>query len=403
MPSNEYDLAVVGGGILGLATALSLTQRQPRLRITVLEKEKELAFHQTGHNSGVIHSGIYYRPGSLKAALCVRGAQSLVGFCRQNGIPIRRCGKVILAVTREELPRLQELHRRGTANGVPELQLIGPERLRELEPRAAGVQGLHVPGVWVVDYREVARAYAARIGQAGGTLRSGVRLRGIRPGPSSLQLLTTQGDLSARFLINCAGLHADRLARRAGARIPLQIVPFRGEYLELIPEKRGWVRGLIYPVPDPRFPFLGVHLSVRIDGRVEAGPNAVLAFKREGYRKSDLNLADLAQMLAFPGFWRMGLRHWKTGLEEMARSFSKMLFARQVQRLVPSIQPEDLLPSGSGVRAQALGIDGSLLDDFHLVQEGRALHVCNAPSPAATASLAIGEHVAEAALRQLGS
>ena len=401
MRSNKYDVLVVGGGIIGLATALALGKRQPRLRIGLLEKEKELASHQTGHNSGVIHSGIYYRPGSLKAALCVRGARSLVDFCHENGIPVRKCGKVIVAVTEEELPRLQELYQRGTANGVAGLALIGPEQLRELEPHAAGLQAIQVPGVWVVDFRQVAQTYARKIQEVNGTLLTQTTLLHIRFG-ANLLLGTTRGELETRFMINCAGLHADRLAHRSGARLPLQIVPFRGEYWELVPASRALVRGLIYPVPDPRFPFLGVHLSIRIDGRVEAGPNAVLALKREGYRKTDLSLQDLYEMLRFPGFWRMALRYWHTGLEEMARSLSKDLFVRAVRRLVPAIQERDMLPAGSGVRAQALDREGTLLDDFHLVQEDRALHVCNAPSPAATASLSIGEYIVDAAARQFG-
>jgi len=403
MAENEYDVAITGGGILGLATALALTRRQPRLRLALLEKEEGLAAHQTGHNSGVIHSGIYYRPGSLKASLCVRGARSLILFCREKGIPVQRCGKVIVAVTEEELPRLAELHRRGTANGVPDLALIGPERLRELEPHARGLRAIHVPGVWVVDYRRVVEVFARELRAAGAALLTGTRLTGLAQGTRSLRLETSRGEISARFLINCAGLHADRIALRSGASLPLRIIPFRGEYWELAPERRGSVRGLIYPVPDPRFPFLGVHLSVRIDGRVEAGPSAVLALKREGYRRRDLDPRDLCEMLLFPGFWRMALRYWQTGLQELGCSRSKALFVRQVRRLMPDLQERDLLPAGSGVRAQAVWNDGSLLDDFHLVQEKRSLHVCNAPSPAATASLAIGEQIAEAALPRIVS
>ena len=398
MDSLEFDLAVVGGGILGLATALSLSGEFPGLKIVLLEKEARLAAHQTGHNSGVIHSGVYYRPGTLKASLCVRGGRALLEFCERQKIPVRKCGKLIVAVTGEEVPRLKELHRRGTANGVAGLSLIGPERLKELEPEAAGVQALHVPDVRVTDYAQITEAYARLLRERGVEILTGIRLLRVQ-GSARLRLSTSKGLISARFMVNCAGLHADRLAAGAGP-LPLQIIPFRGEYFELIPERRHLVKGLIYPVPDPRFPFLGVHLSPRVDGRVEAGPNAVLALKREGYRKTDISPADLLEMACFHGFWRMAGRYWKTGLQELYRSMVKKEFARSVQRLVPSIQACDLVPGGSGVRAQAVNIAGELLDDFHVLQRGRTLHLCNAPSPAATASLAIGEHVAALARRQ---
>ena len=396
---------MVGGGILGLAAGMTLSARRPDLRVTVLEKEPQVAAHQTGHNSGVIHSGLYYRPGTLKAALCVRGAKQMVEFCQAEGIPLRKVGKVIVARSEEESPRLRELSRRGEANGVPDLRLLSGQELREVEPHAAGVEGLHVPGVWVVDFTRVAQAYAGRLQDRGGVLRTNCRLLGLRKN-SRLTLETTQGEIPADFLINCGGLQADRLAAGAarqssGRSLPLQILPFRGEYYELVPEKRDLVRGLIYPVPDPRFPFLGVHLSRRVDGRVEAGPNAVLAFKREGYRKGDFDLRDLAQMLAFPGFWRMSARHWRTGLAEMRRSFLKSAFVRSVQELVPEIGPSDLVPGGSGVRAQAVDRAGNLLDDFHILEEPLGLHLLNAPSPAATASLAIAEVVADAVEKRL--
>lgn len=399
MPTRDYDLAIVGGGILGLATALSLSERFPALKLVLLEKEAAFAAHQTGHNSGVIHSGVYYRPGSLKAALCVKGGQMLTAFCQAQGIPVLRCGKVIVAITEEEVPRLQELHRRGLANGVPQISLIGPSRLRELEPEAAGVQALHLPEVRITDYGQIAQAYAKMLVRRGVDLLTETRLLQVQ-GSSPLRLQTSRGQIQARFLINCAGLQADRLAMQSAGALQLQIIPFRGEYYELVAERRHLVRGLIYPVPDPQFPFLGVHLSPRVDGRVEAGPSAVLALKREGYRKTDLDLRDLAQMLRFKGFWKMARRHWKTGLEEVRRSLVKQDFVRAVQRLVPAIQAEDLLPATSGVRAQAVSLEGDLLDDFHVVQRGRMLHLCNAPSPAATASLAIGEHITELARKQ---
>ena len=399
MPSQDYDLAVVGGGILGLATALRFGERFPALRTVLLEKEDRLAAHQTGHNSGVIHSGVYYKPGSRKAALCVRGASALKEFCLQNGIPVRKCGKLIVAVTEEEVPRLEELHRRGAANGVSGLSMVGPDRLREIEPKISGIRALHLPEACIIDYTRVAEAYARVLARRNTVILTGTRLLHTRDG-SPLRLTTSRGELNARFLINCGGLHSDRLAADAAGRLPLQIIPFRGEYFELVPEKRNWVRGLIYPVPDPRFPFLGVHLSPRMDGRVEAGPSAVLALKREGYRKTDASMQDIAEMLGFPGFWRMAGRYWKTGLEEVYRSIIKGAFVRSVQRLVPSIQADDLVPCGSGVRAQAVGLEGNLLDDFEVIRRGRTLHVCNAPSPAATASLAIGEYIAQMAAKQ---
>ena len=400
MPPRDYDLAIVGGGILGLATALSLSEQFPGLALVLLEKENTFAAHQTGHNSGVIHSGVYYKPGSLKAALCVKGGRMLTAFCENQGIPVFRCGKVIVAVTEEEVPRLTELHRRGVANGVPEISLIGPGRLRELEPEAAGVQALHLPEVGITDYARIAQAYAKTLAARGVELRTGTRLLRVQGGSTFLKLRTSRGPIQARFLINCAGLQADRLAAQSAGALQLQIIPFRGEYYELAAERKHLVRGLIYPVPDPRFPFLGVHLSPRVDGRVEAGPSAVLALKREGYKKTDLDLRDLAQMLRFKGFWKMAGRYWKTGLEEVHRSLVKGAFVRSVQRLVPAIRAEDLVPAGSGVRAQAVSVDGDLLDDFHVVQRGRALHICNAPSPAATASLAIGEHITDLARKQ---
>ncbi len=400
--AEECDIAVVGGGIVGLATAMALTARAPRIRLILLEKEGELAFHQTGHNSGVIHWGVYYRPGSIKAALCVQGARALLNFCQRHGIPIQQRGKVIVAVSSEELPHLQALHLQAQANQVPDCALIGPERLRELEPHAQGIQALYIPGSAVVDYSRVARLFAEQILRQGGEIRTGTQVTRMEPQGNRLLLHTPQGEFLARYLINCGGLHADRLAGMARTAIPLQIIPFRGEYYELIPSRRHLVSGLIYPVPKPQLPFLGVHLTHRIDGRVEAGPNAVLALKREGYRKTDVSLGDCLTMLVFPGFWRMSARYWRSAVMEMARSVSPKLFLRSVQRLVPEIQEEDLTPARSGVRAQALDLTGELLDDFHLVQRDNLLHVLNAPSPAATASIAIGQTIAQTAIQQFG-
>jgi L-2-hydroxyglutarate oxidase LhgO len=401
--NTHYDVAIVGGGIVGLATALSLTKKRPGLRLLLLEKEKELAFHQTGHNSGTIHSGIYYRPGTLKAKLCVQGAQSLIAFCKEHGIPFELCGKVAAATSQEELPRLAERHRRGTANGVPGVRLIGPAELKELEPEARGLQALHVPSAGIVDFKRVAAFFAKQLQESAAEITTDTALLKINAGRDSGRLLleTTRGEIRARYLINCGGLFSDRIAKRSGEDLAAQIIPFRGDYYELTPSRRNLVRGLIYPAPDPSLPFLGVHLSRTIQGTIEIGPNAVLALKREGYRKTDWSLRDLTEMISFPGFWKMSAKFWKIGCEEFARSLNKKLFVRSVQRLVPAVQEEDLVPSKSGVRAQAVDRSGALLDDFHLIEGARTLHVINAPSPAATASLAIGDYVAEAALRHL--
>lgn len=397
MATQQYDVTIIGGGIIGLATALQLLQRHPRVTLCVVEKEDRLAAHQTGHNSGVIHSGIYYRPGSLKAQTCVAGARALMAFCEQHDIPYQRCGKVVVATAVDELPRLEELFRRGTANGVAGLRLIGPEQLRELEPHVTGIRALHVPATGIVDFSRVALTYARLVQAHGGEIRTRHRVLGIQQRAGELVLETSQGALQSKFLINCGGLFADRLARLAGVQPNLQIVPFRGEYYLLAPQRHRLVRNLIYPVPDPALPFLGVHFTRTIDGVVEAGPNAVLAFAREGYRKSQLVGRDLREILMFPGFWRMARRYWRTGLGEMVRSFSKKAFLKALQRLLPALTLEDLQPGGSGVRAQAIAPDGALVDDFVITVSGATLHVLNAPSPGATASLAIGQLIAERA------
>ncbi len=393
MPDSTFDLVIIGGGIIGLSTAREATRRFPRQRVLVLEKEDRVATHQTGHNSGVIHSGLYYKPGSLKARTCVEGAAAMVTFCREHGLPCEVCGKVVVATREEELPALAELHRRGTANGVPGLQMIGPERLREIEPHSAGLRALHVPGTGIADFAAVAEAYAAQVMQAGGEVRTGTRaLRIVQRGPETL-VETTGGATAARRVINCAGLESDRMARTAGAKLDCRIVPFRGEYYEVAPGRNDWVRGLIYPVPDPQFPFLGVHFTRRVDGVVEAGPNAVLALQREGYSKTDLSLRDTAATLTYPGFWRMARRYWRSGLGELHRSLSKRAFVRALRRLLPEIREADLGPGGAGVRAQAVDRRGRLLDDFAIVRNGPVVHVLNVPSPAATASLVIGKRI----------
>lgn len=393
--SGMHDVTVVGAGIVGLATALAFLERFPRLRVLVVDKEPRVGAHQTGHNSGVIHSGIYYRPGSLKARLCRAGAERMLRFCELQGIRTICCGKLIVATEERELPMLDQLFERGLANGVPGLEQVGPARIRDLEPRAAGLAALHLPHVAIVDYGDVARAMARAVGAGGGEIVLGARVLGIREGHGGLYVQTTAGDLATRYLVNCAGLHSDTVARLAGMSPRVRIIPFRGEYHTLAPGVRDWVRGLIYPAPDPRFPFLGVHLTRTVHGAVEAGPNAVLALAREGYTRYRLSPASLSDMLAFPGFWRMARRYWRTGLGEWYRSCRKVAFARSLQRLVPDLAAGHLTAGGAGVRAQAVARDGRLVDDFLFLDTPRAVHVLNAPSPAATASLAIGEAIVE--------
>lgn len=398
-------VAIVGGGIVGLATALELAGRGHR--VTVLEAEERLAAHQTGHNSGVIHSGLYYAPGSAKARLSAEGRDALYRFCDEEGIAWRRTGKLVVATAPPDLPRLDELERRGRANGLTGLERLSAARLRERFPEVGGIAGLWVPQTGVVDFRAVAAALARRLEAAGGEIRTGARVTRIEGRNGELRLgLAGSGKgsaaVAARFLVNCAGLQSDRLARLAGARPDVRIIPFRGEYRELVPAARRRVEVPIYPVPDPRFPFLGVHLTPTIDGRVEAGPNAVLALHRHGYRGQDRlrkrawrDPRDLAAVLSYPGFWRMARRHWRYGLSEVARSWSDGLFVRSVRALVPGLAREDFVPGGSGIRAQAVARDGSLVDDFRIVHGERAVHVLNAPSPAATAALAIGREIAD--------
>jgi L-2-hydroxyglutarate oxidase len=406
MTDSRHDIVIVGGGIVGLAVALAITKRFPGLRLLLLEKEGRVGRHQSGHNSGVIHSGIYYKPGSLKAKLCVEGARAMVEFCRAHGVAYEVCGKVIVATQEEEFPRLEELRRRGKANGLSGVRAIGRSELREIEPHASGLRALVVPSTGITNYAAVCEKYAELIREQGGTILTSTAViglkRGLKRGADESVVETDRGAFSASFLINCAGLFSDRISRMAGEDPDVIIVPFRGEYYDLIPERSALVRGLIYPVPDPQFPFLGVHFTRRITGSVDAGPNAVLAFRREGYRRTDFNMRDLASSLAFPGFWRMAAKHWRSGLDEFHRSFSKAAFVRALQRLVPEVREEDLVPGGSGVRAQALGRDGALVDDFRFVPSGRMLHVLNVPSPAATASLAIGAAITETAVNNLG-
>ncbi len=396
---EKSDLIVIGGGIVGLATALRAQQAHPRWRILVLEKEGRVGTHQTGHNSGVIHSGIYYKSGSLKAQTCVKGAELMNEFCRDHGLPCRTVGKVVVATAQEQRPGLEELFRRGAANGVPGLRMLTTDELHALEPEVAGVAALLVPGTAITDYRLVAAKMLELIQGAGNSVRTRAEVTAVRRSSQEIVVESAAGDFSAPLVINCAGLHSDRICRKSGAEPGVRIVPFRGDYYVLAREKQGLIHRLIYPVPDPKFPFLGVHLTPTVQGSVEAGPNAVLAFKREGYRKTSLSLHDLLETLAYPGFWRMVGRYWRSGLGEMARSFSKEKFVRELQKLVPALRSEDLEEGGTGVRAQAVAADGSLVDDFRIVRDGNIVHVLNVPSPAATASLAIAETILEKAVQ----
>ena len=402
MPET-HDVAIVGGGILGLATARAILERAPGTRLALYEKETRLATHQTGHNSGVIHSGLYYKPGSYKARLCVEGARLMTAYCAERGIRVDRIGKVVVATDAAELPRLQTLYERGTANGVPGLCLLDPDRVRELEPHVATVRGLHSPHTAIVDYGEVALALATDLRAAGAAIETGAEVRRVtaRPGDGWV-LETPRAEARARHLVNCAGLYSDAVARLAGAEPGVRIVPFRGEYYMIRPERHDLVRGLIYPVPDPAFPFLGVHFTRTVHGEVEAGPNAVLAFAREGYRFGTVRPGELLGTLGYRGFWAMARRHWRMGSYEMYRSLSKAAFVRALQRLIPAIRPEDVTSGGAGVRAQAVTPEGGLVDDFRIVETAGAVHVLNAPSPAATASLAIGRHIAGLAAERFG-
>ncbi len=402
MTDSRYDVIIIGCGVVGLGVALEITRRFPHLRLLLLEKEDHVARHQSGHNSGVIHSGVYYKPGSLKARLCVTGAAAMVEFCREHGVAHNVCGKVIVATHADELPGLEELRKRGEANGLIGLRMIGPEELREIEPHATGLRALVVPSTGVTDYARVCEKYAELISAAGGTVLLSAAATGIRRMTDEIVVETSRGAFSTVSLINCAGLFSDRISWMAGDDPGVMIVPFRGEYYDLVPERASLVKALIYPVPDPRFPFLGVHFTRRITGRVDAGPNAVFALAREGYSHTDINVRDLASAFSFPGFWRMAGRHWRNALDEWHRSFSKAAFVKALQRLLPEIAENDLVPGGSGVRAQALKPDGAMVDDFQFVPSGKVLHVLNVPSPAATASLAIGKAIVETAAVNLG-
>lgn len=397
---QKFDVIIIGTGILGLATAYQLLKQRPGLKLGMIEKENGVAKHQTGHNSGVIHSGIYYRPGSLKAKNCIQGVKDLTQFCESKNIPYQQCGKLIVASEESELSRLEELERRGRANGVEGLRMVSPNEIKEIEPYAAGIKGLYSPKTSIIDFVQVAHEYANEVKHLGGILYFNQELKKIEANREESILVTLQKEFCTRFLINCAGVQADRIGHMHDPSIRSnQILPFRGEYYKLTDEKSRLVRGLIYPVPDPKFPFLGVHLSKTMDGSVEAGPNAVLALSRNGYYAADVNFKDCWGYVTYPGFWKMATRYWKIGLYEMYRSFSKKVFLKSLQRLVPSLQEKDLVTGFSGVRSQIVKPDGTMEDDFSLIANAKAIHILNAPSPAATASLAIGKQIAGLALQ----
>jgi L-2-hydroxyglutarate oxidase len=400
--SSKMDVTIVGAGIVGLATAMQLTRRRPDLSVIVLDKEDRIAAHQTGHNSGVIHAGLYYKPGSLKAQMSVEGSRSMIEFCQEHNLPYELCGKVVVATTEQELPRLDQLYERGTANGVPGLRKLSAEEIREREPHAAGLAGLFSPRTGIVDYKLVCATYARLVEQTGGEIRLRTRVTGIEPRPGEMVIETAGDPIHTNRIINCAGLQGDVVARMTGSTQGTRIVPFRGEYYELTPESQRLVQGLVYPVPDPAFPFLGVHFTKKISGSVEAGPNAVLAFAREGYKKTDLSPGYLAGLASFPGFWVMASRYWRTGLGEFYRSWSKRAFVHALQKLLPELTVDDLKPGGAGLRAQAMDTRGNLLDDFRIVEAPNVIHVLNAPSPAATVSLVIGRAIVDMALKSFG-
>jgi len=388
-----FDFVVIGGGIVGLSTARALLERHPGARLLLLEKEGGWARHQTGHNSGVIHSGIYYKPGSYKARFCLEGARALVEFCRERGIEYEICGKVIVAVEPGELPLLDALYERGLKNGL-EVEKIGPGELKEIEPHASGLAAIRVPSTGIVDFKKVAEAFAALVRVRGGELRTGTRVEDISERGREVVVRTNKGVFHARALVNCAGLYSDRVARLCGVEPGAKIVPFRGEYYELRPEKRYLVKNLIYPVPNPNFPFLGVHFTRSIDGMVEAGPNAVLGLAREGYKKTDFDLKDFVEEVTYPALWRLARKNWRTGIGEIHRSVSKKAFVRGLKKLVPEVEEGDVVSISAGVRAQALKEDGAMVDDFLISEGENSVHVLNAPSPAATASIPIGQEIA---------
>lgn len=397
--NETYDITIIGGGIVGTATALSIL-KEKKVNLLLLEAESSLATHQTGNNSGVIHSGLYYKPGSLKAINCTTGRDMMYDFCEAYNLPNDKCGKIVVATSKEEIPALNMLEERGKANGLTGIKRITAEEIKEYEPHASGIDGLFVPQTGIVDYVAVTNKYAALICEKGGEIKTNAKLTSVKKDGSDLVLLTEKQEYRTKFVVNCGGLQSDRIAKLCGVDPGLMIIPFRGEYYQLRKDKQYLVNNLIYPVPDPQFPFLGVHFTRMINGGVEAGPNAVLAFKREGYKKTDFSFRDILEMKLYPGFWKMAAKYYKMGFQEFRRSFSKELFVKSLQKLIPEIKYDDIVVGGAGVRAQALEPDGKLVDDFRIVEAVRMIHVLNAPSPAATASLSIGKTISEIVIKR---
>ncbi len=398
----KYDVIVIGGGIVGLATALKIKEQKPNTRLLVLEKEDAPAKHQTGNNSGVIHSGLYYKPGSLKAKNCIGGYHMLLDFCEKEGIEYDLCGKIVVATREEQIPILETLYQRGYENGLENLEYLNVDQMREIEPHVAGIKGIKVPQTGIIDYTAVTKKYAEKVQEMDGEIRFNERVYSVSEVNGVSTVVTSKGSYDTTLVVNCGGLYSDKVAQMTQhEKIDLKIVPFRGEYYELNPEKQHLVKHLIYPVPDPNFPFLGVHFTRMINGGVEAGPNAVLAFRREGYKKTDFKVSELKETLRWPGFQKVAAKYGRTGLGEYYRSFSKAAFTKALQELIPEIKEDDLIPGGAGVRAQACDYSGGLLDDFAIIENAQAINVCNAPSPAATSSLSIGQSVSEMVLKRL--
>ncbi|MCE7062901.1 L-2-hydroxyglutarate oxidase [Dyadobacter sp. CY343] len=398
-----YDITIIGGGIVGLATALRIKEQKPALKVLLLEKENEVANHQTGHNSGVIHSGLYYKPGSLKATNCIRGYQMLLDYCNRENVPYDLCGKIVVATTEEQRPLLRNLFERGNQNGLTENRMISQGEIREIEPHVKGLEGIWVPYTGIIDYKTVCEKYAESVRKLDGEIRFGEKVIDVRSKTTHSEVVSASGRVfETKLIVNCAGLYSDKVAQLTQPEdIKVRIIPFRGEYYKIKPEKHHLVKNLIYPVPDPNFPFLGVHFTRMIEGGIEAGPNAVFAFRREGYDKLDINFPELMESLAWPGFRKVAMKYWKTGMGEYYRSFSKAAFTKALQGLIPEIQSDDLVPGGAGVRAQACDYDGGLLDDFSIIENKNAINICNAPSPAATSSLSIGQTVSERVLARV--